>query len=175
MIMGNVGTKVGSELAKNAILMLSVSSSQYRSATGDLIGLSKKFKKTCYVTLNDPSDIIRAKAGEGLCFIDAVTATVKKPEQKSDVIFVSSPRALTEISIAMKKAIDNFKTDLMIFDSVSALLVYEKSVNSMKFVHSMILTLRESSVHAILLILKEDVSAELLKDLSMFVDKVVEV
>ncbi len=176
--MGSAGTKVGNEIKKNKILMLSVSSKDYREATGDLIDFSRKFKKTCYVTLNDPYETIKGKLGKDagkMCFIDAVTSTVKSPTHDSSVIFVSSPRALTEISIALKKAIDSFKMELVLFDSISALLVYEKSVNAMKFVHNMILTLRQGNISTVFVILKEDVSEELMKDLSMFVDKVVEV
>ena len=176
--MGNVGTRVGKEIQKNNILMLSVSSKDYRSATSDLIDFSKNFKKTCYVTLNDSSDSIISKLGKDskrVCFIDCVTSTVKKPADREGVIYVSSPRALTEISIALKKAIDGFKMDFVIFDSISALLVYEKSLSAMKFVHNMVLMLRQGNISTVFIILKEDVSEELMKDLSMFVDKVVEV
>lgn len=176
MMIMSIG-KIEREIVKNKILMLSVSSKNYRGATGDLIDFSKNFKKTCYVTLNDPSDSIISKLGKDskrVYFIDCVTSTVKKPADREGVIYVSSPRALTEISIALKKAIDGFKMDFVIFDSVSALLVYEKSLSAMKFVHNMVLMLRESNMSVVFVILKEDVSEELMKDLSMFVDKVVE-
>jgi hypothetical protein len=173
--MGKASKLIDKEIDGGKILLVSVGSKQYREATGDLMEFSRKFKKTCYVTLNDPYENIKAKAGSAMVFIDCVTSTIKSPKSEEGVIFVSSPRALTEISIAIKKAIESFKMDFIIFDSLSALLVYEKSLSAMKFVHSMILTLRNAKTSAVLVILKEDVSEEVMKDLSMFVDKVVEV
>ena len=64
--------------------------------------------------------------------------------------------------------------DFVIFDSVSVLLVYERSLSAMKFVHNMVLMMRQGNINTVFIILKEDVSEELMKDLSMFVDKVVE-
>ncbi len=176
--MGSVTTELEKEVGEGKILMLSVGSGIYRNATQEVLDFSKKFEKTCYVTLNDPYDIIKGKLGEDVsrvCFIDAVSSTVKTPASDPNAIFVSSPRALTEISIAVKKSITDFKMNFLIFDSVSALLVYEKSVSAMKFIHNMILTLRQGKVTTVFVILKEDVSEEMMKDLSMFVDKIVEI
>jgi len=167
--------KLEKEFAKNSIVMLSVSGADYRNATSSLIDFSKRFRKTCYITLNDPSDVIRTKGHENLCFIDCVTATVKSTNERHDTIFISSPRALTEISIALKKAIEKFGPDSVIFDSISALFVYEKSVSALKFLHNIILTIRSSNMKAVFVVLKEDVSEEFMKDMSMFVDSVSEI
>jgi len=166
---------IESELKKSGVVLLSVGSKNYRSAVGSLLGLTKSFRKTCYVTLNDPYDTIRPKAAPSTVYIDCVTSTIKSPKTAEGVIYVSSPRALTEISIAITKAISGFKMDSLIFDSISALLVYEKSVNALKFIHSAILVLRSADVKTVFVVLKEDVSEELMKDLSMFVDKVLEI
>jgi hypothetical protein len=166
------------EIEKNDVILLSVSGKVYRETVKGLLEFSKRFEKTCYITLNDPYETVLSRAGgqgASLCFIDCVTSTIKSPPQAEGVIFVSSPRALTEISIALKKAAESFKMQFVIFDSVSALLVYEKSLSAMKFVHNMILTLREGKLKTAFVILREDVSEELMKDLSMFVDKIVEI
>ena len=43
--------KLEKEFAKNSIVMLSVSGADYRNATSSLIDFSKRFRKTCYITL----------------------------------------------------------------------------------------------------------------------------
>lgn len=168
------------EVKNNKILLVSLKSKDYRKGMENLMEFSLKlFKKTCYVTLNDPSATIVGKLGETektkIFFIDCVASTVKTPQQEKNVIFVSSPRALTEISIAMKKVIETGGVESVMFDSISAMLVYEQPPNVIKFVHNQVLTCREAELVSLFVILREDVGEELMKDLTMFVDKIVEV
>ncbi len=177
--MGDIAHTLEAEYKKNKIVLISISSATYREKLKALAEFSmKNFKKVCYVTLNDPQESIAQKLGitdaSKVFFIDCVTSTIKPPEPKDGVTFVSSPRAFTEISIALKKAMKEQTTDFAIVDSISALMVYEKSMSVIKFVHSLILTCREGNMSAAFIILKEDVDGSMLKDLTMFVDKVVE-
>jgi hypothetical protein len=167
------------ELKGSEIVLVSMASKSYRDRLKELVDFSMgKYEKICYITVNDPYESIAGKigvSGKGkVFFIDCVTSTIKPPEDKPGVSFVSSPRAFTEISIALKKAMKSEKTDFAIMDSISALMVYEKSVAVLKFIHSLILTCREGTMGAAFVILKEDVDSSMLKDLTMFVDKVVE-
>ncbi len=176
---GSLGKKLESELKENKILLVSLGSKDYREGLKDIGKFSvSRFKKVCYVTLNDPYESVAQKIGVAdagkMFYVDCVTSTIKPPQAKAGVAFVSSPRAFTEISIAVKKAISEEKVDFAILDSISALMVYEKSVAVLKFVHSLILTCREGKLSAAFVILKEDVDTSMLKDLTMFVDKVVE-
>lgn len=168
------------EFKNNKILLVSLKSKDYREGMENLMEFSlKKFRKTCYVTLNDPFETIVGKLDgkeiTKMFFIDCVASTVKTPEHEKNVIFVSSPRALTEISIAMKKVIEMDGVESVILDSISAMLVYEQSLNVIKFVHNQVLTCREANLVSFFVILREDVSEELMKDLTMFVDKIIEV
>jgi len=167
------------ELRGDKILLVSLKSEDYREFLKNLIKfLIKFFKKTCYVTVNDPyesilSGLIGGK-GSKIFFIDCVTKTVKSAEPKEDVMFVSSPHALTEISIALKEELKK-GVDFMIFDSVSTMLIYEKPLTVLKFIHNLILKLRTLKLGVVFIILKEDASKEVLKDLTMMVDKILEV
>ena len=64
--------------------------------------------------------------------------------------------------------------DSSILDSLSTLLIYEEPSTVIKFSHSIISAFRSREVKAVLTCLEGDVGSELIKDLSMFVDKVVE-
>lgn len=143
-----------------------------------VIGNSQK--GICYVSLNKPyTNLVKElaldnKAIKRFLFIDAITETVKKPKPNERVIFVSSPNALTELSIIMVKALETDKVDYMVFDSLSTLLVYEDAATAIKFTHNIIVKLRTTKTKGIFTILKGDITKSLMKDLSMFVDKVVD-
>jgi hypothetical protein len=177
--MADAAKLIEAGLKDNKILLLSVDSNDYREAMRSVVEFSaRKIGRVCYVTLNDPYESIMQKLGEAagnILFIDCVTSTIKPPVPKKGVMFVSSPRAFTEISLSVKNAIKEEKVELTVLDSISALMVYEKPVVVLKLVHSLILTCREGNVCVIFVILKEDVDISMLKDLTMFVDKVVEI
>lgn len=171
-------TGLKEDIRKNKITVISIESGAYRKKMKELVGISSSlFKKICYVTVNDPYKTIASGIASGtkseIFWIDCVTSTVKTPAAEKNVTFVSSPHALTEISIAIKKTIQKEGTDFSIFDSLSALLVYEQPPTVLKFIHNIVLTLREAELNACFVILKEDVKEELMKDLAMFVDMVV--
>jgi KaiC/GvpD/RAD55 family RecA-like ATPase len=177
--MADFAKAVVNALKADSIIILSLQSKEYREDQKASVHLAAgTFKKTCYITLNDPYESIVGKASaediRKIFFIDCVTSTIKKPSPAKNVVFVSSPRSLTEISIALKKIIYGEKTDAVVFDSISALMVYEQQLPSLKFIHSLVLTLREGKQKALLIILKEDAKDELMKDLTMFVDRIVE-
>ncbi len=165
------------DIKGNKILLLSLRSGAYRKKMKELVRASTaSFKRICYVTFNDPYETLARSIapgkGSGFLWIDCVSATVKSPKPEHGVTFVSSPHALTEVSIAIKKALEKDKTEFMILDSVSSMLVYEKPLTVLKFIHNIVLTLRTSGIGAAFIILREDVSEEVIKDLNMFVDKV---
>ena len=164
------------EFARNNIILLKLPSTDYRRCMADILRCSaKKFNRTCYITVNDPYAVIEKKA-EGnagkVFFIDCVSMKTKKHEPRDNVVFVSSPHALTEISIAVKNAL-KAGHDVFILDSLSAMFVYEEKLAVLKFVHGLVLAIRETDTKACFVILNEDANEELLKDLSMFVDIVV--
>ena len=87
-------------------------------------------KRICYITLNKTYDsLIEIFENEniditGIAFIDAITKSINKVENTNNCYFISSPQALTELSIA----IDAFLTlnfDYIILDSITTLLIYQ--------------------------------------------------
>ncbi|MCK5023009.1 MAG: hypothetical protein KAS04_02455 [Candidatus Aenigmarchaeota archaeon] len=142
--------------------------------------MSNVSKRICYVSLNRPyktlvNDFAKKKINiDEFFFIDAVTKGVKDEESTDQVVYVSSPKALTELNITMKKVLKVGKIESTIFDSLSTLLVYEGSANVVRFSHSIVSLFRTLGTKGVLVALKEDVKSEVVKDLNMFVDEVVE-
>jgi len=163
------------ELKSDGIFLVSFEGEKYREGVKGILDVAtKRFKKICYVTVNDPCETIAGSVGDGKCpnifFIDCVTSTVKSPKPQDNAVFVSSPHALTEISLALKKYSQN--TDLVIFDSISSMLIYESPSTVLKFIHNLVLIFRTLRKGVIFIMVKEDASNELVKDFTMFVDKI---
>lgn len=106
-------------------------------------------------------------------FIDVLTSSVKTPPVVDNCEFVQSPSALTDISLALSKAIEEKGCDNILFDTISTLTIYENLSEIIKFSQSMITKARVNNVKSVFIAMKED-SEELIKDLTMFVDGVVE-
>ena len=160
-----------SKAASAQISVVVVSNSKYSSGLQKVIsGVSGK--KICYVSLNKPyttiADTVKLNL-KNVIFIDCVSGGVTKPKGYS-VIFVSSPKALTDLSIDI---VENMKkSDVIIFDALSTLLVYNDSATVIKFVHSIVSKIRMTKTKVIFMTLKEDTDTDMMKDLSMFVDKI---
>jgi len=106
-------------------------------------------------------------------FIDVLTSTVKAPEPIENCEFVQSPSALTDISLAFSKAVQEMNCNNVLFDAISTLAIYQEIGEIIKFTQNLMTKARVSNVKSVYIALKED-SAELVKDLTMFVDGVVE-
>ena len=175
------GKNVGKLLKEGGVIVALVSKDKYSEAENLIAKESVAIQKTCYVSLNKPYNTLVAaftKSGidvKKMVFVDSASSGFGEPKDGLKVVQISSPKALTELNIAINKIIDGEKIKQLVFDSLSTLLVYEQASTVIKFSHSVISKLRSAGVNAVFLALKEDVQNELIKDLSMFVDKVAEI
>ncbi len=165
----------------NDIILVLVPNEKYSEKINDIAGIAASLsEKVCYVSANKPYTTLMKNFEKSkidtskFCFIDCVTKSPSGTEAGGKVVCVSSPKALTEMNIAMKKLLEANKPGITIFDSLSTLLIYEESSVVTRFVHSIISVFRSLGSKGVLMALKDDVKTEMTKDLSMFVDKVVE-
>jgi len=134
----------------------------------------------CYVSLNLPyAPLINNFKKEGIDIskfyvIDGITQTAEIAKNRDGVEYVSSPGALTELSLAISHLLETRKFEYIIFDSLSTLLVYEASPTVTKFVHSLMAKIRVVGCKAIFTCLKQDSSSVLLKDVNMFSDRILD-
>lgn len=166
---------------ENDIVLLLLPNDRCAEKINDIAEIiSKMGGNVCYVSTNKPYMTLLKNFGRGnidtgkFCFIDCVTKSAKGTEEGGRVVCVSSPKALTEMNIAIKKMLESKKPGVTVFDSLSTLLVYEDPSVVTRFVHSIISVFRSLGLKGVLISLKDDVKNELVKDLGMFVDKVVE-
>ena len=108
-------------------------------------------------------------------FIDGVTSTVRKADSTENCRFIPAPNALTELSLMIDKECKEHMPDLLIFDSLSSLLIYEKEPTLLRFAHAIVNELRINNVKSIFTLLKEDYQSTKIKEISLFVDKIIKV
>ena len=95
------------------------------------------------------------------------------PDQSEGVYYVSSPGALTEISLVIAKFIRH-GFDYIIFDSLTNMLVYENKAPVAKFVSVLVNKIKESKTKAIFYALSLKEQDALIRESGMFVDKVID-
>ena len=148
----------------------------YESKVNGLVSaVVARSKKVCYISINKPYSVLGESFKKSkidtkkILFIDCVTGKVSG-DSKYNVLVVSSPKALTELSIVIGDAIKK-PENFVVFDSLSTLLAYHDSSTAIKFIHSLVSKIRSTKNGCIFICLKEDKDSELMKDVSMFVDK----
>lgn len=165
------------ELNDHQILLSVFSKEHYNESIFETMsGLQDK--KICYVTLNKPASSLqkafqsRRLGKDNLFFIDAVSKSMGKEEPRENVIFVSSPMALTELSIAITESLKSGVFDLVLFDSLSTLNVYGEVKTNERFTYSLINKIRSEDKKGIFTCLEEDLETDLIRNSFMCVDNV---
>jgi len=168
------------EVGRNRVVLVLTPAEMHRKILVNLIKqAAKDYGKILHVTLSNSYDVLKGefkKRGiplDKIYFIDARTAT-SRPEQRPEknCTFVSSPEALTELKIAISKALETRGPEITLFDSLSTLLSYLSDGAVARWTHDVIAKLRESKSAAVFLCLRRDEERYLVKDITMFVDKV---
>lgn len=166
------------ELNSNQTILLLMPSTEYNQVIVDNM---KKLsgKNICYVTLNKTADSLKEAFKkkkvkiDNLVFIDAISKTIKNvPDQTEGVYYISSPGALTEISLAIDRFLRH-EFDFLIFDSLTNLLVYEQKAPVAKFVANLVNKVKQSKTKAIFYALSVKEQEALISESGMFVDKVI--
>ena len=167
------------ELSQNQTILLIMSSTDYNK---EIIGVIKKLntQNIVYVTLNKTRDSLvelfkKNKINtKNIVFIDAISKMIKNvPDQSEGVYYVSSPGALTELSLVISKFIKH-DFDYLIFDSLTNLLIYESKSPVAAFVSSLVNKIKENKTKAIFYALSVKEQETLIKESGMFVDKVID-
>ena len=169
------------DLLKNRTTCIVFPLKDYPVMVNDLVKiLAENYSKILYVSLNRLYSPLKRKMQQDkidtsrFLFVDCVTKTaVAQPEEHEDCIYVSAPNALTEISIAITKTVQTHYPDIIVFDSLSTLLIYESQMSSSQFVHSITNKMTAFGVNACFTILNGEKEQQLIKDMNMLLDKVI--
>lgn len=173
-----VSDTVFKSIAIHQNLVVSVKTEDYPKLTGKLhLELAKKFKKTCILTMAEPfSEILAELEEKGIdaskfCAIDC-TPEKDNPKDSAECMNISSPADLTDMWIAVQKMRDIHELDLIVLENISSLLVYNKDVVVLRFLHSFIARLRTTKTKAILLMIEGN--KRFTDDLALFADEIIQ-
>jgi len=167
------------ELDSNQNILLLVPGADYND---QIISIAKELggASICYVSLNKTYKALQDAFKkneidvENIIFIDCISKTiVKETPQEKNCYYVSSPGALTEVSIVIGKFLKhNFS--YIIFDSLNSLLVYQKKSPISKFLSDLVNKVKATKTKAIFYALSSEEQSKLIDDAAMFVDKVID-
>ena len=164
-------------LSGSQTVLLTMTSAEYNKA---MVASVKSLSTgtVCYVTTNKTFDSLKEPFKKSkikldkIVFIDAISKTIKKtPSQAENVYYVSSPGALTELSLVIDKFLRH-KFDYLIFDSITNLNIYNKTTICAKFMTSLINKIKKGKTKAIFYAIGAK-DSELINHAGTYVDKVI--
>lgn len=165
------------EVSENSILLSILPKEYYSESIMELVN-NLNDKKICYVTLNKTTEALKDSFKihnintKNILFVDAVSMGIGNYKEQENTVLVSSPIALTELSLVITKILEKSKIDVLIFDSLSTLNIYESHYKGIdKFVLNLMNKVRSCKKKGIFTCLEEDVNTDLIKDSFMYADK----
>jgi archaellum biogenesis ATPase FlaH len=137
-------------------------------------------KKICYITLNKTYNALKETFNqnpdintENIVIIDAITKSIGKVENKKDCYFITSPQALTELSIVLSEFL-NYEFDYVILDSLTTLLIYQKAEEPIiKFLSNIVNKIKTSGAKGIFFVLNIEDHKLLIEESSMIMDDII--
>jgi hypothetical protein len=165
------------ELASNKTVLLVMPGSQYND---EIVSVMKKLKgNICYVTANKTFDSLeetfkKKKVNtDRIVFIDTISKTLKKaPDQGERVYYVSSPGALTELSLVIKKFLRH-DFDYLVFDAITNLSTYQNKNMCTKFLTDLVDKIKKSKAKAVFYAIDSADNQDVISKVGTIVDKVV--
>ncbi|MEM2925059.1 MAG: ATPase domain-containing protein [Methanocellales archaeon] len=169
---------------ERGIILVLAKAENYTKAVLKLIEYAVNIKKEpgVYVTLNKPyvamKKLLENKVDlRMLIFIDAFTQLAGgKPEKSEGVLFLNNAEDLTGLSIALDQAVKSIPTKqkFVFLDSLSTLLIYNKSGSVTKFIHFLTCKMRLWEIDGIFISLDEE-DDQVISKLKMFCDKIMHI
>jgi len=185
--MRKVELRVSKELSglmKPFTVLLLVQPEEYSNIKKGIIMFSRKSHDIIiYISLNMgygkfSEEIHKEKENmEGIHFIDLVSenSNIKKPDMKN-VYYLSSPTDLSECIVVAEKILsDNNKKSLLILDSVSTLMVYNKQETTEKFIHALIEKANTTNSNAIIMSPDSEKKERVTQTIAQFVDRTIRI
>ncbi len=171
---------------KEYIALATVPASKYNKTNIKIIRHFTEEEKTpgVYVSLNKPYGTMieifkKNKIDERMIIlIDCVTKTAESKTKKTkNCLYIGSPEKLSDISIAVDQAARSIPTKekFVFFDSLSTLLIFNKSETVARFIHFLASKMRTLKVKGIIISLEKEKNKDLIDKISQVCDIVVEI
>lgn len=152
----------------NYLDILEISSKEEGSTTGICVTLTRTVESL--IKLLEARNIDTEK----IFFIDCISKISGAKQTRKNCFYVSHPSNLTDMSIALTKAIENTGAGKKFFivDSWSSLLIYNERKKVLGFSNFIINKLRANEINGFLITLSVKSDEEFAQGMSVFCDKV---
>ena len=138
-------------------------------------------KKVCYISFNKTCAYIKQTLKNSkidvskMVFVDVISRSIiSAPTMLNDCYFVSSPAALTELSMLLDKLLAQ-KFEYVLFDSLGNMLIYEKKQFVEQFILRFINKAREKEGNTIVgYASSADEQKSFINEIGLFFDKVID-
>jgi archaellum biogenesis ATPase FlaH len=173
------------EITQSRFLLVMLNEAEYEKSFSEMLkGVEKTGKKICYVCLSSTyKDVIASFKERGIdatkfFFIDTLTSHYDPSSETKNCIFVSSPAALDDLRDAIKRAVEKEKCDVVIFDTITSLLIYQETFSITKFANNLAGGKEYENTKKVFIVLKDvermkNENQTLAKDIGMFADKTI--
>ena len=113
---------------------------------------------------------------ERLVYLDCASRFVGVNPQGENLVLLSSPSNLVELAIHIEKNTRDFsKENFLLFDSLTTLLIYNKTEDLTRFAHKLGLKMKSMNITTFFLIVDQETTRDMLKFLSTIADKIAHV
>lgn len=167
------------ELEKHRIILFIIDSAKYNTMVLETIKNIPKDAGVVYVTLNKTASALQdhlTKAGvstEKFIIIDCISKTIKDIRDTEKIIYLDSPKALSDLSFVITGVLQgNHKNMYILFDSLTTLLVYADKPVVARFVLNIVNRIRNASCKSIFFAVNIEEHKDFFKEISIFVDHV---
>jgi hypothetical protein len=174
------------ETSKSSFLLVLMDEKDYIQKLKEIIkSVENIHAKICYVCLSKPYNYIAEELRKenidtnDFFFIDVLSSHYGHPKPATNCIFLKAPVDLDELNKTVTRAVNNQKCNVVLFDTISTLLIYHQPHSVIKFTHNMKVEEMKSDVKNFFIVLKGNEyltdSDNFIKDLEMFTDKKIDV
>ncbi len=172
---------IADELKKNQVIITILPNNGYSKHLLKMVKYaSKKYKTSVYVSLNKIYNALRKSFlshkinPNKFFYIDGITKRIiPNVENVENCVFIDSSASLTQLSLTLISILEEKDIDLIIFDSLSTLLINNDLDKVERFTQFIVNKIRDTNTKAIFTVLEGDTEKGLIKRLGMFVDKIV--
>ncbi|MEM4662699.1 MAG: hypothetical protein QXM75_01630 [Candidatus Diapherotrites archaeon] len=174
-----------STISEDQITLFIVPAQNYVEIDNEILYYFVNIKKmSClYIAANRPAQIInrileKAKVNTAnIWYIDCVSGRVATPHRIEKVLFLETPRDLTNMSIAITNYVKTLPQGnrLLFLDSLTTLAIHNDINTVAKFAHFIINHARNWGISMAIISIEEEAEAELINKISILVDRVVKI
>jgi len=169
---------IAKELGKSRNMVLVMGKEYYKSLLKLNRELSEANAGICYVTFAKPAHSLLEEFGKNgiktgnFHFIDCIGRQANTCKDGEGCSCISAPDEMREIGGVIMDVLDSGKYSLLIFDSISSMLLYNDPLKTVRFLNNLMIVLEEKRTKGLFRIMKNDVDKPPITEIVLFADRV---